>query len=239
MKNRKWMGCLPLALLALFVSLSPAYGDLYWEYEEVSGGMPEGFPEDLPKQVRDQMLAQFKPKTETTKHYLTSYASRTETGEMIIIMNFRNMIVYQINPSDKTYRKMNMMSEMGRMAEGMAEGRQVRASNETKKIAGYTCRKYIVTMMGFENEHWLSKDVKGYAEYKAMTEKMYESNPRLKQMQMGDTSEMQGFPVKTVSNVMGITTTTTLKKIEKKTLSKDLFEVPRGYKLIELEIPPR
>jgi hypothetical protein len=33
------------------------------------------------KQVRDQMIEQFKAKTETAKNYLTSYASRTDTSE--------------------------------------------------------------------------------------------------------------------------------------------------------------
>jgi hypothetical protein len=47
----------------------------------------------------------------------------------------------------------------------------------------------------------------------------------------------EGFPVRTVSNVMGMKSTTTLKKIEKKSLSKDLFKVPDGYTLQELKMP--
>ncbi len=47
-----------------------------------------------------------------------------------------------------------------------------------------------------------------------------------------------GFPVQTVMKVMGITTTTTLKTIEEKALSKDLFEIPKGYKMLDLEAPP-
>jgi hypothetical protein len=39
-------------------------------------------------------------------------------------------------------------------------------------------------------------------------------------------SGKHGFPVKTVNNMMGMTVTTTLQKIEKKSLSKDLFKVP-------------
>jgi hypothetical protein len=37
---------------------------------------------------------------------------------------------------------------------------------------------------------------------------------------------------------MGTTTTTTLKAIEEKSLSKDLFKVPKGYKLLDLEALP-
>jgi len=162
MKNRKWMLCLPLALM-LFLTFTPmAYADLYWESVVVSGGMPEGLPKNLPKQVLDQMMEQFKAKTETTKNYLTSYASRSETGGMIIILEFDTMTMYQLNPRAKTYTKINIMSDMGQMAEEMMKDMKVTPTNETKEIAGYKCKKYNVTVMDMKSEHWLSKDVKGY-----------------------------------------------------------------------------
>jgi hypothetical protein len=215
-----------------------AYGQLCWEYVVETGGVPEGLPKNLPKQVRDQMLDQFKTKTETTKNYLTPYASRTETPDMIMIMEFPTMTMYQLNPKDNTYTKVTM-AEMEQMAEGMSGDTQVTPTNETKKIAGYTCRKYTVTVMGFENEHWLSKEVKGYKEFQAIGKKIFQKNPKLRQKHMFGILSLynEGFPVKTVSNVMGMMTTTTLKKIEKKSLSKDLFKVPKGYKLKELKMP--
>jgi hypothetical protein len=237
MKTRKWMWCLVSTLLIFFTVSTAAYADLYWETVKVTGGMPEGLPKNLPKQVRDQMLEQFKPKTETTKNYLTSYASRNETGNMIVIMEFDTMNMYQLDPRAKTYTKVNIMSEMDRMPEGMKKDMQVTPTNETKEIAGYKCKKYNVTVMGMKSEHWLSKDVKGYKEFKAIYGKIFKKNPRLKQMNMTGISGKEGFPVKTVSNVMGMKTTTTLKKIEKKRLGKDLFRVPKGYKLQELSIP--
>jgi hypothetical protein len=214
-----------------------AYADLYWESVVVSGGMPEGLPKNLPKQVLDQMMEQFKAKTETTKNYLTSYASRTETGGMIIIMEFDTMTMYQLNPRAKTYTKISIMSDMGQMAEEMMKDMKVTPTNETKEIAGYKCKKYNVTVMDMKSEHWVSKDVKGYKEFKAIYEKIYKKHPKLRQMNMGGMSGKEGFPVKTVINVMGMKTTTTLKKIEKKSLSKNLFKVPGGFKLEELKMP--
>jgi mannose/fructose/N-acetylgalactosamine-specific phosphotransferase system component IIB len=214
-----------------------AHADLYWETEVVSGGMPEGLPKNLPKQVLDQMMEQFKAKTETTKNYLTSYASRTETGGMIIIMEFDTMTMYQLDPRAKTYTKINIMSEMGQMAEEMMKDMKVTPTNETKEIAGYKCKKYNVTVMDMKSERWLSKDVKGYKEFKAINEKIYKKHPKLRQMNMGGMSGKEGFPVQTVSNMMGMKTTTTLKKIDKKSLSKNLFKVPGGYKLKELKMP--
>jgi hypothetical protein len=68
------------------------------------------------------------------------------------------------------------------MANEMAKESRMTPTDETKEIAGYNCRKYIVTMMG-------------------------------------------------------MTVTTTLQKIEKRSLSGDLFKVSAGYKLIEIKMP--
>ena len=217
-----------------------AYGDLCWESVATTAGKPIDLPKSLPKQVRDQMLAQFKGTSETVKHYLTSYASRTEKKDHIMIIEFGSMMMYQLNPVNKTYTKLNMMSVMDDTMGEIAKDIQVTPTNETKKIAGYKCKKYNVTVMGVKSEHWLSKDVKGYKEYRAISKKMekkFQKNPRLRQMNIAGISGKEGFPVKIVITVMGMTTTTTLKKIEKKSLSKNLFKVPGGYKLIKLKMP--
>ena len=91
MKNRKFMLCLPLALIFFFTLLPMAYADLYWVSVVKTGGVPKGLPENLPKEIRDQMLAQFKSETNTQKHYLTPYASRTETKHAITIIDFDSM----------------------------------------------------------------------------------------------------------------------------------------------------
>jgi len=241
MKNRKFMLCLPLALIFFLTLLPMAYADLYWVSVVKTGGEPKGLPENLPKELRDQMLAQFKSETDTQKHYLTPYASRTETKQGITIMDFESMTLYQLNPKNKTYTKINMTSmmkgQMGEMAKKMAEDSKTTRTNETKKIAGYRCRKYIITIMGSESEYWLSKDVKGYKEFEAINEKMLKKHPELKQMQMAGITGEDGFPVETVTNMMGMKTITLLEKIERKSLSKELFKIPAGYKLVEMKMP--
>jgi hypothetical protein len=239
MKEWKRIAYLPLALLIFFTISTVAYGDLYWESEMLSGGVPAGLPSNLPKQMLDQFN-----KTETIKCYLTSYAYRTDTSDGIMIIEYDTMTMYHINIKDKTYTKVNVASSMDNergkgMMEELAKEMKVTPTNETKKIAGYMCKKYNMTMMGGNNEFWISKDVKGYKEYTAFgkkMEKMFEKNPMMKKM--GMTGKWDGFPVQTVTNVMGITTTTTLKTIEEKALSKDLFEIPKGYKMLNIEAPP-
>ena len=238
MKIRKWKLCLALALMVLFTFSPMAYGELYWESLVVSGGVPEGLPMNLPEQVREQVLAQFKTKTETARYYLTSYAFRTETSDGIMILEFDTMTMYQINPGDKTYTKVDMMSEMNRgMVKEMTKDMRITPTDEFKEISGYKSRKYYVTVMDTKGEYWISKEVKGYKEYKAIREKAVKGNPRLQQMGFFGIPAKEGFPVKTVNKVMGMTTTSTLEKIEKRSLSKDLFKVPEGYKLREAKLP--
>jgi hypothetical protein len=148
------------------------------------------------------------------------------------------MTMYQLNPKEKTYIKVSD-TEMEQMSEGMAEEIGWTPTQETKKISGYPCRKYKVTVMGVENEHWLSKDVKEYNEFKAITEKVIQKNPALGKNRIFGILSLyrEGFPVQTVSNVMGMKTTMTLKKIEKKSFNKDLFKVPKDYEQRELNMP--
>jgi hypothetical protein len=225
-----------------FIVFSPmAYGDFYWENLVVSEGELDFLPKDMPKETRDQTLKQFESTTETEKCYLTSDGFRTETKGQILIMKYDSMIMYQLNPIEKTYTKVDMLAEMeggmGQMAQEIAAESRMTPTDETKEIAGYHCRKYIVTMMGAENEHWLSKEVEAYEEYKAMGDKMLQKHPKLGQMAMPGFTGKEGFPVKTVNNMMGLTVTTTLQKIEKRSLSKDLFRVPAGYKLLDIKMP--
>ena len=241
MINKKWIWILPLAVM-FFIVFSPiAYGDLYWVNLVVSGGEPDFLAKNMPKQVREQMLKEFKSTTETESCFLTSYGFRSEAKDHIVIIEYDTMIMYQLNRLEKIYTKVDMKAEMegsmGQMAEEMSEDSRITPTDETKKIAGYNCRKYIVTLMDAENEHWLSKEVEGYKEYKAISDKVLQKNPQWGQMNIVGFSGKHGFPVKTVNNMMGMTVTTTLQKIEKKSLSKDLFKVPAGYKLLETTMP--
>jgi len=94
-----------------------------------------------------------------------------------------------------------------------------------------------MTFMGVENVQWLSKDVTGYAEYEKIGKKVMRDSPRFRKMGLSGGLSGKGFPVKMESGVMGMTTTTTLQKIEKTTLSKDLFKVPEGYVQKPLNLP--
>jgi hypothetical protein len=228
---------LPSVVLGLMIS-SAAMADLYWESDQETKGMP-GRPDE----------------TKVIKTYLTEYASRTEREGQITIMNFDTKVMYQINPQAKTYQQINI-AEMGKppemkgekgqqmqqqMMKNMMGNIQVTPTQETRQIAGYNCQKYLVSGMMMNSDYWLSKDVKGYEEVKEIGKKvsaLFDENPMMKQMNIaGMMGQLDGFPVQTVMNIMKGTSTTTLKKIEKKSLDKSLFSVPEGYTQEQSKMP--
>jgi hypothetical protein len=221
-----------IALLAGFTLLSlssAAFADVYWENQVTTKGMPNQ-PDG----------------TRTEKHYMSKNASRVELGNgRIIITDLNSLTTYHLNQSDKTYMEMNIQQmEIPKelppeMKEMMNQGMQVTPTNEKKKIGGYETKKYNVSFMQMKGEYWVSKDVKGYEEVKAIGKKIagaWEKSPMMKQMNMvAIINNMDGFPVQTVTNVMGGQTTSTLKKIEEKKLGDDLFKVPADYKKVQME----
>ncbi len=265
MKFNKLMRCLLSASFLLMVFSPAAYGDLYWESVVVRGGSPKGlpklpegmpklpegmpkppegmpknFPRDLPKPPpQPGMRHSGNSGPETIKNYLTSYGSRIDTRKDITIILFDDKMIYQLDPSTKTYIKINMAEmekSMAPMAK-MSEDAKVTATGQTKTIKGFKCEKYIMTFMRVENVQWLSKDVTGYDEYEKIAKKIMKDSPQFRKMGLSGKLAGKGFPVKMESGVMGMTTTTTLQKIEKTSLSRDLFKVPEGYVQKPLNLP--
>ena len=224
--------CLLLMTLFYCGGSCPAYGDLYWETQVVTKGIPKGMPSNMPA----TLLEQFN-KTMLVKNYLTPTASRTESENTIMIIDYEAMDIFHLNTEKKTCRKvdMKMLSEDTAQLEKMPEVKFT-PTGETKNIEGYECKKYTMTIMGTMSEFWLSKDVKELKEFKKLgkkLEKITKTNRAMKQMHAaGMSSIMNGFPVQTVMDMMGIKTTTTLKKIKKKKLSSDLFIIPEEYELM-------
>ena len=133
MINRKWMWILPLVCVVFIVVSPMAYGDLYWTNLVESVTNPDFLPKNLPKQVREQMLKEFEPTTETEKCYLTPYGFRTEAKDHIVIFEYDSMIMYQLNPSEKIYLKADMKAEMEGIAKEMAEDSRITPTDETKR----------------------------------------------------------------------------------------------------------
>ncbi len=235
MKKMKQVGVIITICLMVAALSGTVQAGFYFESEQVTEG--------IPGQPSQAMII---------KTYLTDNASRTEKGDEIVIMNYKSMTSYELNPSAKTYTQRDMTQLAGmpelegaqkeqleHMMKQMADSMKIEPTDETQTIEGYRCRKYDVQVMMAKGAYWVSRDINGYDELRKVTlnmAKAFEKNPMMKQMNvLAMMDRIDGFPVKTVMGVMGGSITTTLKMIEQKSLDMDLFEVPAGYRRVENE----
>ena len=239
MKHMKWVWAIAAAGWLMLAMLPTADAGFYWEMIQVQEGMamPEGIPVDLPQALKDQFGGSSQ---QTVRHYISDDGYRIDSDDGIVITNYRTMTVYSIDPGEKTYFKIDVQGfgknqpAIGEMARVMKDSIMITPTDQVEKIAGYECRKYTVSSMMATGVYWASTKVGAYPSLKKAGEKMgriMAENPMLAQLNVGGVIEkIEGFPVRSVMNVMGAKTTTTLKHIESRDIDKSLFEVPAGFR---------
>ncbi len=233
MNPKKWMHCFWIGIFLGLLFAVPVRADLYWESIQKSQGVP-GTPDG----------------SQAVKNFMTANASRYETQGDITIFDLEKMRMFTLDPNAKTYEEVDL-SKMGQMPEmegeagkqlmGMMKGFmntiKVTPTQETRKISGFSCTRYNVSLMGTQSEYWVTRDIPGYQEMMAHAKRFsqaMEKNPMMKQMNItAMMKDLDGFPVETTLNMMKGKITTTLQKIEQKRLSPDLFKVPPGFKKTE------
>jgi hypothetical protein len=236
---KKRTACIFFLMIFFMFFGNPVYADLYWQNVQETKGI-QGQPDEV----------------QTVDHYFTPSASRTEVGSMATIMDFDNMILYQLDTQAKTYTQLDLHAmghiagegedaeAFSRMMKQMMGETRIVPTNETRKIAGYECRKYNLQVMAVQIEYWVTQDIEHYKELKEIGEKMaedFDKNPMLQHMNFAShMKQMDGFPVQTITqNPLGGTIISTLKHFEKKDLSDDLFQVPADYTLVDSEMFPQ
>lgn len=152
-------------------------------------------------------------------------------------------------PEQRAMLEQVMKGQMQMMDQGASEPVTLKKTNEKKKISGYHCTKYEV-LRGTEKvrEIWMTdwKNIKDGNEaleafeamgtfFKSLIES-YKDSPLIQMLDnpYSHANKMNGFPVLTVEIDEGEATYETLfKNIEKKSISKDRFNPPKGYRLNE------
>ncbi|MEZ4527581.1 MAG: DUF4412 domain-containing protein [Desulfobacterales bacterium] len=232
MNKAKHFLCLMFSVL-IFSAALPACADIYWESQVESKGTPKGMSSNLPQ----ILMGQFN-KSDTVKYWLSELGMRTESREGIMILDYRTMTFYNLYPNNKTYMKTDM-SAMAEKGKAPSAEMKIIPTDESKNISGYPCRKYRVTLTNGEGEYWLSKEMKVYEEYKKLREKLKTAvgkNSAAERMKIpGLKEEMDGFPVMTRMEVMGITTTSTVKQAGERKTDASLYKVPDDYRLLDIK----
>jgi hypothetical protein len=199
-----------------------------------------------------------------TKGYVVpmKLKSTDDDGNGIIIRGDKE-IMYTVNEKENTYSEMtfkefeaqmtqmneqmkkmkeqmkDMPAEQRKMLEGMMSGMMnekeyaIKKTSEKKKVIGYNCEKILV----YEDnkpvgEFWITKDIGSMKEYAKnwvnLMDKMVQA-PMAKMYRK--IAELDGFAMESKFGDMRTTTT----KLEKRSISASEFEVPAGYKKVEME----
>lgn len=203
------------ALVALLlIAASPALADISWESQQVIRG--EGWP----------------TRTKTIRNYHTPTQSRMDIGENVMIADFDTMTGYVLNTDERIFLRMDMRN-VGKIPEGLKEDIQVQPTGDVRKIAGYNARRYRVSFMGRTYDEWLSKEVEGYRELKAVNDRlapMVRSHPLFQMGIIGRMDRLDGFPVQQVMRFDdGRIKTVTLKRVSRAPIDPAMFRVPPGY----------
>lgn len=205
-----------LMLIAAFwlAAIPAVQADISWECRQVVRG--EGWP----------------TRTKTIRNYHTPSQSRMDIGENVMIADFGTMTGYVLNTDDKMFLKMSMHN-VGKIPEGLKEEIQVQPTNDVRKIAGYSCRRYRVSFMNRTYDEWISKDVPGYRELRAINDRLaplVRQNPLFQMGIIGRMDRLDGFPVQRVMRLGdGRVKTVTLQRVSREPIDPSVFRVPPGY----------
>ncbi len=219
--------CLPLASLILLLLTSVVHAGVYWESEVLT--------KDAKGHAEESGIE---------RNYCTADASRVELPNgRVLIIRFDTMTMYRLHPDTKTYSETRLDDLMPAMNHGtqkqllglLAHAVEVTPTGETRKISGYKCRKYNISLLTIAGEYWVSKDVQGYGELKEISAgvaRKLEKSPLLSQFNIMDIiNKADGFPVQATVETMNGQTVTTLKKADQRKVSDNLFRIPDDYTL--------
>lgn len=124
---------------------------------------PSGYSFDFQVTMEMQM-EKGKSMTQVWKYNVAESYFGMETAGMLIIYDLDSDVMVTLNPKDKSYTAMStgMMGMFGNAADEEEAGNvpEMRKTNETKTILGYTATKYILEDESLKGEFWMAPDVK-------------------------------------------------------------------------------
>ena len=184
------------------------------------------------------------PKELVQEHWLGKNKMAMISQEQSMILDIEAKKLYMVIHSSKSYIETSlpldmtklMPEQMAQMMKGMMEGMtiSVQANGQTKKVANWNANGYDVkiSMMGMEIKmvFWASKDVPfDWKKYTDLYSEIYKAQYRMGEKFMEEFKKVQGFPVETEMDAMGMKATTTTVEISQKNPAAGTYSVPAGY----------
>ena len=169
-------------------------------------------------------------------------ASTSTSGKFI--MDIAKKKVIMLNPTSKTYVETDlpldmskiMPEQMAAMMQGMMSSVEVslNPNGQTKKIGNWNTKGYDfnIKMMGMEMKMtmWASNEVPfDWKEYLGIYSEMYKVTMNMGEKFVNEFKKLEGYPLATEMNMMGMNITTTTVEISQKTPDPGVYSVPAGY----------
>ena len=211
-----------------------------------------------------------KPGGTSTSYLASDHVRMAQDGSHEIMIDMTTGLMTTLDGAKKTYftitkqdmeqfaakmqEKMNDpemkkgMEMMGKMSEGMAGSMDVKKTGETRKVAGFSCDEWVITMNEFTTlkecvTSELQYPTQAFDAYKAYSESMKKMMSGFGAMAKSGAElaekmkAMKGYPVATSMklDVMGQKTTSETEVIEvrKGPIPASTWEIPAGYTKID------
>ncbi len=240
-------------ILIYLMLLSNIFGDVMYEMETTSQGLIE-MGQSTTTLIRNFIKGDFMRTEIQIKDPILGDIER------ITIIRLDKGVAWVIDNEHKEYAEFSLKNDSveGQTTETPENLPEIKVEKleETKKILGVECDKYIVSLIfKLDNDTiemtqtmWLGKDFAGYDEIMSFNKKMLSNinstslpgvdNKLIREFQK-HISEIDGFPLELQLNLntqnketdISMQTKSTIKKISTVPISNRVFEIPEGYQL--------
>lgn len=178
------------------------------------------------------------------EHWLGKNKMAMISQDNSMLLDIEAKKLHMVNHGNKSYVETDlpldmtklMPDQMAQMMKGMIDGMTitVQPNGQTKKVSNWNATGYDVkmTMMGMEIKmvFWASKDVPfDWKKYSELYSEVYKAQFRMGEKFMKEFKKVQGFPVETEVDAMGMKVTTTTVEISQKKPGPETYSVPDGY----------
>jgi hypothetical protein len=185
------------------------------------------------------------PKEIFSEHWLGANKMAVISPDTSMIMDLGANKLYMVYHKNKSFIETDlpldmtklMPEQMAQMMKGMMDGMtiSVQPNGQTRKVLNWNSNGYDVkiTVMGMEIKmaFWACKDVPfDWKKYGSMYSEVYKAQFRMGKKFMDEFKKVEGFPVATEMDAMGMKVTTTTVEINpKKAAGAGVYSVPAGY----------
>jgi len=138
-------------------------------------------------------------------------------------------VIRMLNDDNRTYFEIPQEKTRDNGAEEAAGSATVKKTGKTKKVLGYRCEQFLLKDGEVETEIWGTKDLKGLSS--SLARALGEERSGQGAAWNDELTKLGIFPLIANTRLEGkIVESQEVVRIEKRSLSDDLFSLPAGYK---------